>query len=221
VREAIPYTSSRSTTTAKATAGAADFSLSAATTCPDGVSPGTDRRRRGAARDDRVRRARNLATLRSAEPSGSISVSIVDALAKLPHRGRGISGGRLPEAQRLVKDTIKEWKATKPAGDSRNLKIYQLGRRLPFEGRSTTCSRLRGIRASRARVDGGAQTRADRGCERSNATWASWSTWPAMAMPARTPRRSPQVIERWSNSNGAGGKNHGDHRQPAELAAAL
>jgi len=109
-------------------------------------------------------------------------VSIVDALAKLPTVARHFQVDDYPSAQRLVKDTIKELEATKPRRIPGISKIYQLVRRLPFRGACRLhARRLRGIRASRARVDGGAQ-HAPIEAVSDRRDMGELSTWLAMAI---------------------------------------
>jgi len=165
-----------------------------------------------------------LATLRSAEPSGSISVSIVDALAKLPTVGAAFQVDDYPSAQRLVKDTIKELEATKPAGGFQESQKYiSLFVAYHFEGRVDYMlgDYAGSERAERASMEDRKHAPIEAVSDRRD--MGELSTWLAMAI-ARQGRlaEAAQVIEpvvKFQRELAA--KNHGDQWQPAELAAAL
>jgi hypothetical protein len=165
-----------------------------------------------------------LASLRRSEPQGSMTVSLLEALQRLPTAGIAFEADDFAGAQRLARDDLREMGATKPEGGlQENQKYISLFVGHHFEGRADYMlgDYAAAERAERASMEARKHTPIEAVGDRRDV--GELSTWLAMAV-ARQGRlvEAAQVIApvvKFQRDLAA--KNHGDHWQTVELAAAL
>jgi len=165
-----------------------------------------------------------LASLRRSEPQGSMAVSIVDSLQKLPAVGTAFEADDFAGSQRSVRDAIREMEATKPDGGLQESQKYvSLFVAYHLKGRADYMlgDYAGAERAERASMESRKHTPIEAVGDRRD--MGELSTWLAMAI-ARQGRlaEAAQVIApvvRFQRELAA--KNHGDLWQTVELAAAL
>jgi hypothetical protein len=165
-----------------------------------------------------------LASLRRSEPQGSMAVSIVDALQRLPTAGTAFEADDFGDAQRVARDNVRDMEATKPAGGLQEAQKYvSLFVAYHFEGRADYMlgDYASAERAERASMASRSHTPIEAITDRRD--MGELSTWLAMAI-ARQGRitEAAQVIAPVLKfQRGLAAKNHGDLWQTVELAAAL
>ena len=145
-----------------------------------------------------------LAKLRRSEPQGSMAVSLVDALQRLPAVGTAFEVDDFSGAQRLVRDDVRDMEATKPDGGLQEAQKYvSLFVAYHYEGRADYllgdyAAAERAERASMAsREHTPIEAVADRRDMGELSTWLRWRS-PARAV---SPKRRKSLLQ-WSNSNG-------------------
>jgi hypothetical protein len=165
-----------------------------------------------------------LASLRRSEPQGSMAVSLLEALQRLPTAGIAFEADDFAGAQRLARDDLREMGATKPEGGlQENQKYISLFVGYHFEGRADYMlgDYAAAERAEQASMEARKHTPIEAVGDRRDV--GELSTWLAMAV-ARQGRlvEAAQVIApvvKFQRDLAA--KNHGDYWQTVELAAAL
>ena len=155
-----------------------------------------------------------LAKLRRSEPQGSMAVSLVDALQRLPAVGTAFEVDDFSGAQRLVRDDVRDMEATKPDGGLQEAQKYvSLFVAYHYEGRADYLlgDYAAAERAERASMASREHTPIEAVADRRD--MGELSTWLAMAI-ARQGRvaEAAQVIApvvKFQRELAA--KNHGDH----------
>jgi len=165
-----------------------------------------------------------LANLRRSEPRGSIAVTIVDTLQKLPAAGMAFEADNFKDAVQRVREIADELQAAKPAGGQQEFQKY-IGLFVAFriEGFADYLLGDYAAAARAARASMQARTHSPIEAVADRRDMMELSTWLAMAL-ARQGRfgEAAQVIApvvKFQREIAA--KNHGDQWQTVELAAAL
>ena len=165
-----------------------------------------------------------LAKLRRSEPPGSMAVSLVDGLQRLPTAGTAFEADDFAGAQRLARDDLRDMEATKPDGGLQESQKYiSLWVGYHVEGRADYMlgDYAAAERAERAAMASRKHTPIEAVGDRRDV--GELSTWLAMAI-ARQGRvaEAAQLIGPVVKFQRAlAARNHGDYWQTVELAAAL
>jgi tetratricopeptide (TPR) repeat protein len=165
-----------------------------------------------------------LAKLRRSEPPGSMAVSLVEALQRLPAAGIAFEADDFTGAQRLARDDLREMEATKPDGGlQEGQKYISLFVGYHVEGRADYMlgDYAAAERAERASMTSRQHTPIEAVGDRRD--MGELSTWLSMAI-ARQDRVAEAAlliapVVKFQRDLAA--KNRGDYWQTVELAAAL
>ena len=165
-----------------------------------------------------------LAKVRRSEPAGSMTVSMLEGLQRLPTASIAFEADDFSGAQRLARDDLRDMEATKPGGRlQENQKYISLFVGYHVEGRAAYMlgDFAAAERAERASMAARRHTPIEAVGDRRD--MAELSVWLAMAT-ARQGRvaEAAQIIApvvKFQRDLAA--KNHGDYWQKMELAAAL
>jgi tetratricopeptide (TPR) repeat protein len=165
-----------------------------------------------------------LETLRHSEPPGSMAVSIVDSLQKLPAVGTAFEADDFLGAQRSARDNVLEMEATKPDGGLQEAQKYvSLFVAYHLEGRAAYMlgDYANAERAERASMESRRHTPIEAVGDRRD--MGELSTWLAMsiARQGRVAEAAHLIAPVVKFQRELAAKNHGDQWQTVELAAAL
>ena len=165
-----------------------------------------------------------LATLRRSEPQGSMNVSIVDAMGKIPAAGAAFQRDDLVVAQRVAQEAVQELEATKPAAGLQTFQKY-ISLFVVFNLAGHTDYLLGDYaaaeRAERAAIEARKHSPDDAVSDQRD--MGELSTWLSMAVArqGRLAEAAQLIAPVVKFQREIAAKNHGDQWQPMELAAAL
>jgi tetratricopeptide (TPR) repeat protein len=165
-----------------------------------------------------------LATLRRSEPQGSMSVSIVDAMGKIPAAGAAFQRDDLRVAQRVAQEAVQELEATQPAAGLQTFQKY-ISLFVVFNLAGHTDYLLGDYaaaeRAERAAIEARKHSPDDAVSDQRD--MGELSTWLSMAVArqGRLAEAAQLIAPVVKFQREIAAKNHGDQWQPVELAAAL
>jgi tetratricopeptide (TPR) repeat protein len=165
-----------------------------------------------------------LADLRRSEPKGSIAVTIVDALLKLPAAGAAFEVDDLKGALKQVLPPIDQLEATQPHGGQQEFQKYislfvgyHLKGRIEYLLGDYPAAELAERAALKARSQSPTEAVSD------HRDVVELTTWLAMAVAAqgRTAEAQPLIAPAVKYHRDLAAKNRGDQWQYVELASAL
>jgi hypothetical protein len=162
--------------------------------------------------------------LRKTEPPGSIAQIIVDDLQAVSSAAAALERDDLSTAQRVAWDTAKSLQAAKPSGDwQEGEKYISLYTALHIAGRAEYLlgNYPAAERAERAAIEARRHWPTEATSDRRQL--GELSTWLAMALArqGRFDEAAQEIGPIVKFQRELAGRNHGDHWQPVELAAAL